>query len=220
MIVKSLVDNSEWIWIRIPKTATRAYRAIFAEGDDQLHTHFSYKESVEIYGNVGRAFTVIRNPIDRLKSGIIHDVDEFQRIYRDIPYPEYQNALPTDGIPYPDWMLDINLLCDLFFEAVDENCKVKNQKVYDKLMWEAGMMAEVLKTQASAVNYPEVKVFRYENLAEFNVWIKESLGLDTTKVPINGPSDYVKYNWLDFTSPRFIELAKVLYKEDYEVYGY
>ena len=219
MIVKSLIDNSDWIWIRIPKTATRAYRSIF-DADDEEHRHYSYRESIDVYGDVGRAFSVIRNPVDRLKSGITHDIDEFKRICREIPYPEYQNVPLTEDIPYPDWMLDSDVLCDVFFEAVGENCKVKNQKVYDKLMWEAGMMAEVLKTQVSAVNYPEVKVFRFENLNEFNTWIESSLGRSTRDLQKSGVSDYEKYNWLDFSNPRFTELCKLIYKEDYEVYGY
>jgi hypothetical protein len=219
MIVKSLIDNSDWIWIRIPKTATRAYRGILEVTEDS-HTHLSYQESIKIYGNVGKAFSVIRNPVDRLKSGIIHDVDEFKNICRTIPYPEYQNISPNEDIPYPNWMLDINVLCDVFFEALDENCKVKNEEVYKKIVWEAGMMAEVLKTQASAVNYPEVKVFRYENLDQFNGWIEGTLGRSTKDLKKDGASDYEKYNWLDFTNPRFTELCKMIYKEDYEVYGY
>jgi hypothetical protein len=205
MLVKSLVDGQDWIWIRVPKTATRAYRQVFQMSND-AHTHLSYKESIKIYGDVGRAFSVVRNPVDRLKSGITHDIDEFKRIY-----PHRQ---------YPSWMLDIELLCDVFFNILGENCTIKNPLAYHVLSWEAGMMAEVLKTQSSAVNYPEVKVFRYENLQEFNDWIKNTLGLDASHVEINGASDYGKYNWLDFSNPRFTELCKLIYKEDYEVYGY
>ncbi len=57
MLVKSLVDGQDWIWIRVPKTATRAYRPIFQMHND-VHTHLSYKESIKIYGDVGRAFSV------------------------------------------------------------------------------------------------------------------------------------------------------------------
>lgn len=205
MLIKSLVDGQEWIWIRIPKTATRAYRLIFEMNND-AHTHLSYKESIEKYGNIERAFSVVRNPVDRLKSGITHDIDEFKKIY-----PNRQ---------YPSWMMNIELLCDVFFNILGENCKIKNQPAYTALSWEAGMMAEVLKTQCSAVNYPEVKVFKYENLTQFNEWIESTLGFNTTQVVVNGASDYEKYNWLDFTNPRFTELCKMIYKEDYEVFGY
>lgn len=205
MIVKSLVTGLDWIWIRIPKTATRAYRSIFPMGNEP-HTHWSYRESIEKYGDIGRAFSVVRNPVNRLKSGITHDIDEFKTIYPDKPYP--------------DWMLDIEVLCDVFFDMMGENCTVKNQPLYDKLVWEAGMMCEVLKTQCSAVNYPEVKVFHYENLNEFNTWITNTLGLYAANIQVSGASDYTKYNWLDFSNPRFTELCKLIYKEDYEVYGY
>lgn len=205
MIITSSVDGLDWIWIRIPKTATRAYRIILDMGNEP-HTHWSYKESIEQYGDVGRAFSVIRNPLTRFKSGITHDIDEFKRIYPDKEYP--------------DWMLDINVLCDLFFNILDENCKIKNEDMYRKLVSEAGMMCEVLKTQCSAVNHPEVQIFRYENLQEFNTWIEATLGFDTTRVVVNGASDYEKYNWLDFNNPRFEELSRMVYKEDYEVFGY
>lgn len=205
MLVKSLVDGQDWIWIRVPKTATRAYRPVF-QMSNEAHTHWSYKQSIELYGNTERAFSVVRNPVDRLKSGITHDIDEFKKIY---PYRQY-----------PSWMLDIELLCDVFFNILGENCTIKNPLAYHALSWEAGMMAEVLKTQSSAVNYPEVKVFRYENLQEFNDWIKNTLGFDASYVEVNGASDYNRYNWLDFSNPRFTELCKLIYKEDYEVYGY
>lgn len=205
MLVKSLVDGQDWIWIRVPKTATRAYRLVFRMSDE-AHTHLSYKQSIELYRNTERAFSVVRNPVDRLKSGITHDIDEFKKIY---PYRQY-----------PSWMLDIELLCDVFFNILGENCRIKNPLAYHALSWEAGMMAEVLKTQSSAVNYPEVKVFRYENLQEFNEWIKNTLGLDASYIEVNGASDYNRYNWLDFSNPRFTELCKLIYKEDYEVYGY
>lgn len=206
MLVKSLVDGQEWIWVRIPKTATRAYRTVFQMAGDEPHSHLSYNEAIEKYGNVGKAFSVIRNPVDRLKSGITHDVDEFKKIY-----PNRQ---------YPSWMLDIELLCDVFFNILGENCQIRNKQAYYALSWEAGMMAEVLKTQASAVNHPEVKVFKYENLEEFNKWINNTLGLNASYVEVNGASDYAKYNWLDFSNPRFTELCKLIYKEDYEVYKY
>ena len=204
MLVKSLVNGSEWIWIRIPKTASRAYRCVF--NFDEGHSHLSYHESIIKYGNVNKAFSVVRNPVDRLKSGITHDIEEF----------EFHNP----NTPFPDWMMDINLLCDLFFRAVGENCVTKDIMSYTKIMNDAGMMAEVLKTQCSAVNYPEVKVFRYENLQEFNNWIVDALGHKTTCVEVNGASNYEKYNWLDFSNPQFIELCKLIYKEDYEVFGY
>lgn len=204
MIVRSLVDNSEWIWIRIPKTASRAYRCVFDFNEG--HSHLSYTDSIFKYGNVGKAFSVVRDPVQRLKSGITHDIEQF----------EFDNP----NVPFPSWMMDINLLCDLFFEAIGENCKIKNEKTYVDIIQDADMMCEVLKTQCSAVNHPEVKVFRYENLEEFNNWITNTLGYKTICFEVNGASNYKKYNWLDFSNPRFAELCRIIYKEDYEVYGY
>lgn len=204
MKIKSLIDDSEWIWIRIPKTATRAYREVFnlAEG----HSHLSYHESIEKYGNIKKAFSVIRNPVNRLKSGIIHDIEEF----------DFHNS----GVKFPEWMMDIDLLCDTFLEAVGKNCQIINYNEYKKIIADASLMCEVLKTQCSAVNHPEVKIFRYENLQEFNGWIQNTLGFNTSHIGINGASNYEKYNWLDFSNPRFTDLCKLIYKEDYEVYGY
>jgi hypothetical protein len=204
MLIKSKIDGREWIWIRIPKTAGRAYSEIF--NHDEGHSHLSYQQSIEKYGNVGRAFSVVRNPTDRLKSGIMHDIEDF----------EWNNP----GVSFPDWMTDINSLCDLFFKAVDKNCIIKDEISYIKILKDASMMSEVLKTQCSAVHHPDVKIFKYENLQEFNEWIENTLGYDVKRITINGASNYQKYNWLDFSNPRFIELCKVLYKHDYDVYGY
>ena len=204
MLVRSLIDDSDWTWIRIPKTASRAYRCVFDFNEG--HSHLSYKDSISKYGGTGKAFSVVRNPVNRLKSGIIHDVEDFE-IWR-------------KGEPFPEWMLDINVLCDLFFEALDENCKIKNLNKYNSILHDAGMMAEVLKTQANVINYPEVKIFKYENLSEFNDWIEKTLGISTMCLKVTDPSNFAKYNWLDFSNPRFTELCKYIFKEDYEVYGY
>ena len=69
------------------------------------------------------------------------------------------------------------------------------------------------------MGYPPVKIFRYEQLEEFNDWIESTLGYNTQHIEkYNSSADELQH--IDFENPKLIKTVERLFYDDYKVFNY
>lgn len=199
MIVSSLIDNKKYLWIRIPKTATRSYQTLFF-GKIQDARHLSYEQCIKVYEPHDDIFSVIRHPRQRLRSGIRSIIlhSRSQRAF----------DIPTNNITE---------LCEYFFDRFDKNFVIKNQ--YQEL-YTGKFLKDLQQSQTQFLTNANAKIFKYENLQEFNNWVKLTLGYDTENLKTIGKIKLASDQLLDFNDPLFDKLARYLYPDDYTTFGY
>ena len=208
MVIGSKVSSKRYIWLRVPRTATVTYGKIFFPDGNYEHTHSNYFYERDRYGELP-AFSVVRNPYDRFVSSVKH-------IYKQ------QLVNGTSGkykftIPFTD-----TKTLYTFFETNLKVLRDIDNNVEHKRIFQTEDLSFVkmfFRLQKNFVGYSQVKVFKYEELEEFNYWIQTELGLDTGKVSIlNSSSEELSH--INFSSDEFKELTYKLFEEDYKFFGY
>jgi len=222
MVLTSLLDNKQYFWIKVPRTATQAFSKFFTlyvpkePGiPDDIHSHFSYLELQEIYQQQLSAVSVVRHPVSRFKSIIYYLADR---------HPNTQSSAKL--------LWESTESCVNFLNTVlDRNCELKGASIssifLDTDVTEVtpirnfiNATASFFKTQAEYAYHPKVKIFHYEKLNEFIEWIDTSLGYDTSKIHrFNASVESTQIN-VDFNHPEFVKTIENLYYIDYKVFGY
>lgn len=242
MIVNSLVDGKNYFWVKVPRTATHSYEKLFfSEFTDtktkliHLHTpYYRYKQAQcknkpEVVGGFG----VVRNPYERFVSSLRYlrwkhnkptDIkDEYELLH----ICEFcgERTLVDKGMffnrNFIDFLQNETIFYDFIYSSFDKNCMLKSG-----LVWEETFQAEtssivfsMFKTQTFFVYHPEVKIFRYENLQEFNTWIENTLRYSTKSINKINSSKHIDLN-IDTTTKKFKELVKYLFHDDFKLFGY
>jgi len=222
MVLTSLLDNKQYFWIKVPRTATQAFSKFFTlyvpkePGiPDDIHSHFSYLELKEMYQQQLPAVSVVRHPVSRFKSIIYYLADR------------HPNTQSSAKLLWQSTESCVNFLNTVF----DRNCELKGASIssifLDTDVTEVtpirnfiNATASFFKTQAEYAYHPKVKIFHYEKLNEFIEWIDTSLGYDTSKIHrFNASVESTQIN-VDFNHPEFVKTIENLYYIDYKVFGY
>lgn len=212
MIIKSLCDETEYFWIKIPRTATHSFKLIFGKYNDlneDKHYHYPYVDLCEKYDRKLTGITLVRHPLERFTS-IIHYLAHRQEDSKSNIKQLWES---TDSC--------INFLNSNFLR----NCQPKAPHVLDlviDLETDEFIKAHIafFKTQTEYAYHPNVKIFRYEKMEQFIEWIKTSLGYDVQKIPKINRTHKREVVKVDFTNPDLIKTVENLYYIDYKVFNY
>lgn len=212
MILKSIRDDTEYFWIKVPRTATHSFKKVFSKYntfDEDKHYHRSYVNLCDIYDKKLKGVTLVRNPLTRFKS-IINYISITQQSSNSGVNQLWES---TDSC--------INFLNSNFLR----NCIPKAPSVTD-LFIDVESQRYVnnyeafFRTQTEYAYHPKVKIFRYEHMHEFVVWISNSLGYDMTELPLMNTTRTNTPVNVDFTDPDLIKTVENLYYIDYKVFNY
>lgn len=111
---------------------------------------------------------------------------------------------------------------DFLYSTFYKNCELKNglnlQEVFQTENHR--LINAVFVTQVYMAYHPKVKIFRYENLPDFNSWIETTLGYNTSYLQnLNQTRGTHEVN-IDVTTNKFKELVKYLFEDDFKLFGY
>ncbi len=221
MVLKSLVDNQEYFWIKVPRTATQSFNKLFTQYNATepgalkgKHYHYSYVELRQMYNKVLPAVSVVRHPLSRFKSIIYYLADRFIDIDSDVKLL-WQST--ESCVTFLNSIFDRN--CHLkhgSLPAIFIETGISNQDSVDY----HGAISAFFKTQVHWVYHPKLKIFHYEKLEEFTDWIDTTLGYDVNKIPKFNTSSYDGKVNVDFNNPEFVKTIENMYYIDYKLFGY
>lgn len=212
--VQSRVTGEKWLWIRIPKTATIAYREIFFPeiSEHMIQSHVPLKS----FFDWKYAFTVVRDPMSRFKSAIGH-LTGSNRAHLNIQFTDTDDLVEFFASVYSTLKENFD---DYAPGWVNETFKPYNVTCEQCGMYVPGFIYSLFTSQMYWAYHPKVRVFKYEDLSAFNSFIETELGYSTAKLKKRNATDKNTLAHLDFTDPRIVELVKKIYKIDYEAFNY
>lgn len=221
MIISSKINESKWIWIKIPKTGSRAYsKLLVPDGEDELiqnenrlfHFHFTFSHLYTHHQKKYTGFTVVRHPVTRFISALNHLADlNFQCVTPNcINHP---GKLPLNSI---------DSLVEFVYDNFHKNCLPKNNASFNEVFGVdfTNFYDSFFKTQTFWAYHPKMKWFFYEELDTFNNWLQATLGVDAKHIERVGEIKKKHLEHLDFNSPKFIKMVEYLFYDDYKIYGY
>jgi len=229
MIVTSKIDEQKWIWVKVPKTGTRAYFELFqlpknkvkikygypvvgatpsvaaALEDDEnrfLHTHYTFQVLYTLHGRKHPGFTVVRHPFNRFISALNHLIDTGTA--GKMPYDTIEN------------------LTDFLLNNFDKNCMPKNDKSIEQIfdLKYTPYQNSFFQTQTYWAYHPKVQWFKYENIEYFNEWIETTLGFNTQNLKIVGKIKTNHLSHLNVHDEKFKNMIEHLFHADYKIFGY
>lgn len=216
MLVSSSVNNNKWIWVKVPKTGTRAYSLLFhAQGEDEFykdgfrffHLHQSFHNLYIHHGKRYSGFTVVRHPKTRFISALKHLADLH------VSHPQHTTNLP---------FASIDSLVYFLFNNFDKNCIPKDNRTIEEIfgLHFSSYYNSFFKTQTFWAYHPKINIFRYEELDTFNNWIEMQLGFNTKTLQRVGEIKTNHLEHLDFSSPKFDAIVQHLFYDDYRSFNY
>lgn len=248
MIVTSKVDGKKYQWIKIPRTGTVAYRFLFfPELQNKVVLHHHTKYGVHSVCNTCDekqnlpAFTLIRNPLTRFISSLKYIVlrQQYSELHTDNTYNVFNRCdicgytIQIHNDTNKQFNKNITTFLkfweneDIFYEFLysnfEKNCNLKSGMTYKDIFNtpDSTFIRSFFEPQMSVCYHPAVKIFKYENINEYNLWIENELGYDTSKLQKINISEKVNDEIpIDFTSNKFKELVKYLFHDDFKYFGY
>lgn len=243
MIVKSLLDNKTYFWVKVPRTATHSYEKIFFPTIDQtkiIHLHTPYsslKESLcKNKPEVEYGFGVVRNPYLRFVSALkyikskhknlneMDDIDTLISICQfcgETTIVDKQKYLSSTDRNFVNFLENEEIFYDFAYSYLDKNCMLKSGYTWDTILQteSPGLVSTMFKTQTFFIYHPKVKIFKYENLEEFNTWIEHTLGYSTNTLGTLNSSKDTQLN-IDVTTKKFKDLVRYLFHDDFKLFDY
>lgn len=211
MIVTSLKNTDiKYIWIKVPRTASKSYSDLFFANYNPKtsHFHIPFAQINSKYKNIP-GFAVVRHPVTKFISGLKYITNH---LIGNSLNSDYDVKIPLDSI---------KTLCDFLNNNFEMNCNLLNIslcKIFNTK--DDIIISSFFKTQANYCYHPKVKVFHYENLGEFNYWIEDVLGYDTSNIKKIGSEEKNYLTHLNFKDPYFIKTVEKLFYIDYKVFNY
>ena len=210
MVIGSKVSSKRYIWLRVPRTATKAYGQLFFPDGNYEHTHNNYFYEV-INNKLGElpAFSVVRNPYTRFTSAIKY---AYVKKIENNATGRFNYYLPVEST---------DSLADFLTDIVDSIVDTDNQTAFKKafLTTDISFIRQMFRRQIDFVGFDQVANFRYENLSEYNSWIETNLGYDTSTVTkFNGTGDALSH--IDFSDTKIKTVVKKLFAEDFTKFNY
>jgi hypothetical protein len=242
MIVKSLYNGKNYFWVKIPRTGTVSYEQLFLKEfcsfeNAIVHNHvpfFSEHKKCGAPKKIHGGFSVVRNPTTRFISAMkylskqwhrtefpIHQkntvrICEFCREVTVTPLEDNR-----DKHNFVKFFDNENTFYDLLYSTFDKNCELKpGVTLADAFQTkDPAFVKSMFITQTRFSYHPSVKIFKYENLPEFNSWVESFLGYDTSELKqMNSSKD--GHLTIDVSTTKFKNLVKHLYYDDFKVFGY
>jgi len=191
------------------------------------------------------AFSLVRHPVSRMVS-ILNKMtqiayrtqDEWdQRPGSDYIFCSYceQKIRRTETLrpkeaseTYKRFISDEDFFYKTLYEIFNKNCQYKNiqyKNIHDDLAEDlirsgkgSGGFFALFRTQTEMAYHPKVKIFKYENISEFNNWIENTLGYDVSKLETRNKSE--TFTSINTNTNRFKELVEYLFHDDFKLFGY
>lgn len=232
MLVTSTIDNSKWLWINIPKTASTLIRNAILNNVNEMEgqVHYTYLENVELYGR-HTGFTVVRDPMTRFISGLNHVFSEcacgkcillYDRPPKTEEIIQFLNDIVTlskniNNFHYKTYYNGHDLLWMDIVKSLQKYC-IKSKVIYDPVncvMW------SFILPQYLYLDGMEVRdyIFRYEDLKACAKFVDNTLGYKVNLQKRVRNYSY-KLNDVDFDSVELKELIYQYYEEDYKQLNY
>jgi len=220
MIIRSKLNSNEYFYVMIPRTGTYSYSTLF----DIKHNHIPYARRPEEAKNIS-GVAVIRHPLDRFISslynlqysiGVTYKSDTERKLKK---VKTFQKAEVLKFETF-NFMQTEEMFYDCVYSFLGKNCIPKGEKIFQEHLSMMGSSSH-FKTQVEYAYHPNVKLFRYENIGEFNNWIKNILGYDINLLTRINQSKMYNLNLpVDTTTTKFKELVKYLFHDDFKIFGY
>lgn len=208
MLIQSKVSDEKYIWIRIPRTASKMYGKIFFPDGNYKHNHNNYYHETYTHGEID-AFSVVRHPYTRFVSSVKHMV-KIQNLRGKVDRFDFT-------IPYEN----TEALCDFFNDNIEKLQDCFSNTAYEEVFKtdDVSFVKLFFIPQHHFAGFSPVKIFRYESLNNFNEWIETTLGHDTSNIEVfNSSSDELQH--IDFQNPKLTSIVQRLFEEDYKFFGY
>ena len=248
MLVTSKITGNKYQWIKVPRTGTISYSAIFDQTPVshgiKMHRHHVYNEfyrcnECTMEFSKLKAFTLVRNPVSRFKSSmnfmvskyknrnnikpnvIVHYTCEICKKVKSIDVQESGVLMSYDFI---NFYKNEDVFYDFMYGYFDKNCELKSGYTFSEVFGtqNPAMISSFFLTQVHWAYNPFVKFFKYEFIKEYNNWIEMELGYDTStlkRVNASSKKIYDEIN-IDFESKKFKELVKYLFEDDFRYFNY
>jgi len=234
MIITSLLDNSDYFWVNIPRTGTNSYLRIFEPQTKfgfNIIYHSKYDHKLEIPG-----FSLVRNPLDKFVSGLKF----LSKLALDKKYTAFWKEEYVKNIEDEETIRILNSFEINFdflkneknfylyvYNSFSKNCIRNNENEFEHKIIPRNShpyiyyaLNAIFRTQVDYAYHPKVKIFKYENIDEYNTWIENTLGYDTSQVKklrINESTNSIP---IDTTTTKFKELVEYLFYDDLKIFGY
>lgn len=249
MIVTSKLTNEVYFWIKNPRTGTVSYSHLFnpiLKIIPYIHTHEEYKTEMSCtcngivtkFSNLN-GVAIIRNPLTRFISALQHlkYVNRSNSMLVELP-TTYNKICSVCGSTTQVTSAKTNTESELIFpfydnetvfyefmyDNFDKNCQPKSGDIFERIFQTTNSILlsvgrTLLLTQVYWAYHPKIQTFRYENLSEFNLWVEQSLGYNTSKLKrVNSQTDTQLP--IDFTTNKFKSLVKHLFYDDFRYFNY
>lgn len=220
MLVTSKIHNEKFIWIKVPKTGTRAYTKVFHPDGEKLfigeqefyHVHKPFSLLYHHHQKKYNGFTVVRNPRTRFISALKH-LAEMNYECKEENCVNHPGNLPLH---------DLDKLITFLYDNFEKNCLPKNNKSFKQIFGVefTGYHESFFKTQTFWAYHPKLKIFKYENIENFNYWIENTLGYATSKLQRIGEVKINHLAHLDFDDKHFKKVVHHLFYDDYQMFNY
>lgn len=247
MIVTSLLSDKKYFWVKVPRTGTHAYqRVLFPElHQDNIHVFHSHAPFLDFTHAmcmkkpvVEHGVSVVRHPKDRFisilkyltmkyhilppnnSSPTLLYVCEFCGEKTHMSQEHFVSALGT-ARHVVEFLKSEDVFYDFMYSYFDKNCILKPGYTLESVFQtdNPGLVNSLLKSQIFFAYHPKVKIFKYENIQEFNHWIETTLGLSTQSLIKENTSSH-KHLTIDVTTKKFHDLVRYLFHDDFQVFGY
>lgn len=208
MLIQSKVSDEKYIWIRIPRTASKTYGKVFFPDGNYEHRHNNYYHETYTHGEIS-AFSVVRHPYTRFVSSVKYMVKQ-QNLRGKVD--RFNFTLPCENT---------EVLCQFFNDNLEKLQDCFSSTAYQEVFKtdDLGFVRLFFIPQHHYAGFPLVKIFKYESLNEFNSWIETTLGYDTSKIEVfNSSADELRH--INFEDPTLIEIIQRLFEADYKFFGY
>jgi hypothetical protein len=245
MIVTSKINLEKYFWVKVPRTATYSYEKLFFpefynNKTKLIHLHSPYfllnTAPCEDKPVVVGGFTVVRHPYSRFISALKYlkrkrkDVNVLNNISTFLSVCEFcgkENVLTKEDFyttldtNFLDFLENESMFYDFVYSYFDRNCMLKPGYSWENILQteNASRVHTMFNTQTYFAYHPKVKIFKYENLQEFNGWIENTLGVSTSNLTKDNSSDNMSLN-IDVTTKKFKDLVKYLFHDDFKLFGY
>jgi len=238
MLITSEITKNHYQWIKVPRTATTAYSKLlyskFISRMPVLHQHLRYGdfslceecESNNSISNKIDAFTVVRNPYDRFVSTLYflnysrQIIGKNHEFYDVCDNCKSSKEIIINTSDFYDFFKDENTFYSFFYDNFFKNCELKHEDIYRYTRLGDWTIPVFFKTQMYWAYHPRVKIFKYENLNEFNSWLEYEFLYDTKKLTRENYSDKKLVLPIDTSTDKFKALVKYLFHDDFLCFGY
>ncbi len=208
MLIQSKVSDEKYIWIRIPRTASKTYGKVFFPDGNYEHRHNNYYHETYTHGEID-AFSVVRHPYTRFVSSVKYMVKQ-QNLRGKVD--RFNFTLPCENT---------EVLCQFFDDNLEKLQDCFSNTAYQEVFNtdDVGFVKLFFIPQHRYAGFPPVKIFKYESLNEFNLWIETTLGYDTSKIEVFN-SSVEELQHINFEDPSLIQIVQRLFEADYKFFGY